>query len=308
MKQFHNELMVWQEERGKEGGCLTLFEGYSPTTFGKLVLSTRIGTFSAKSAVVIDGVLTSTATEEKIKTLAFFISHYGICASDGKTVTIISDDIQNYFDPTDTTNCIRRGYEKDMWLEYDSAYNVLRIGLVTGSTATTANTFLVFDLIDKTWAFDTLGQNLSCMTEVEAASGNIPILQYGGGTDDGAVYRLNTGTDDVDIGDATTAIDGYTTLEFGGFGEMITLRELLSRFKVQSAGNCSLTITQNAISAVSAKALAMTAEVTNQIVRRHRIPLNITDQLISVKLQNNTAAQSIYLLDLGLKIWLWKER
>ncbi len=62
MKKFHNELMVWQEEKGKEGGTLTLFEGYSPTTFGKLVLSTKVGTFNNKSAVVVDGVLTSTKT------------------------------------------------------------------------------------------------------------------------------------------------------------------------------------------------------------------------------------------------------
>ena len=308
MKKFHNELMVWQEELGKEGGCLTLIEGYSPTTFGKLVLSTRVGTFNAKSAVVVDGVLTSTATEEKIKTLAFFLSHYGICASDGKTVTIISDDIQNYFDPTDTTNCIRRGYEKEMWLEYDSAYNVLRIGLVTGGTATTPNTFLVFDLIDKTWSFDAIGQNLSCMTEVEAASGDIPVLQYGGGTDDGAVYRLNTGTDDVDIVDATTAIDAYVVMEFGGFGEYITLRELLMRVKAQSSGDLNLTITQNAIAAVTDKTLSMTVELATQIIRRHRLPLNITDQLISVKLQNAVAGKSLYLLDVGLSVILWKNR
>jgi len=36
MKRFHNELIAWQEELGVEGGCVTLFEGYSPATFAKL--------------------------------------------------------------------------------------------------------------------------------------------------------------------------------------------------------------------------------------------------------------------------------
>ena len=49
------------EEKGKDGGCLTLLEGYDPQTYGKLLLSTKLGTSSTKSAVVVDGVMTSTA-------------------------------------------------------------------------------------------------------------------------------------------------------------------------------------------------------------------------------------------------------
>ncbi|GAG40661.1 unnamed protein product, partial [marine sediment metagenome] len=220
MRRFHNELLVYQEELGVEGGTLTLFEGYSPTTFGKLVLSTKLGTMNNNSVAIIDGVLTSTRTEEKVKTLAFALSRYGIYACDGLNLFMISDDIQNYFDPT-KDECIRRGYESKMWLAHDTAKNVLRIGLVSGDSATEPNVFPVFDLVDKVWSFDTPAQELSCMIEVEG-DGDVAIIQIGGGIDDGFVYQLNYGTNDV-----STLVDSYLQLEFNAGGEYMLLRELM---------------------------------------------------------------------------------
>ena len=307
MKKFYNELMVWQAEKGKEGGCLTLFEGYSPKTFGKLVLSTKVGTFNNKSAVVVDGVLTATKTDEKFKTLAYFISHQGICATDGLTVTIISDDIQNYFNPT-SSDCIRRGYTDEMWIEHDTAYNVLRLGLVTGSTASVCNTFPVYDLVDKTWSFDEIFKDdstagLSCMTEVEAASGNIPILQYGGGTDDGGIYRLNTETDDLDVANTSHAIDSYAQIEIGIEGLVLALRKLILRMKVQSAGDCVVTPYRNDTAGSDTLTLSMVAQNTGDKVRRHRVSINAQDQQLSLKFQNDTASQELHLLDLGVELW-----
>jgi len=303
MRKFHNELMVWQQEKGKEGGCLTLFEGYSPKTFGKLVLSTKVGTFNNKSAVVVDGVLTSTRTDEDIKTLAYFISHYGICVTDGRTVSVISDDIANYFDPTETTTCICRGYENEMWVEHDTAYNVLRFGLVTGTTATVCNTFPVYDLVDKAWSFDVHGQALSCVTEVEAASGNIPILQYGGGTDDGAVYQLNTGTNDVDIANTTNAIDSYVQVELGVNGLILALRNLVLRMEAQAAGDCTVTPYRNDIVGADTLTLSMIAEAAGDTIRRHRTGVNVQGQQMSLKFQNAVASQELILYDLGLELW-----
>ena len=141
------------------------------------------------------------------------------------------------------------------------------------------------------------------MTEVEAASGDLSILQYGGGTADGFVYQLNYGTNDV-----STLIDSYVMPEFSGLGEYMNLRELLVGIKTQAAGNLKLTVTKNAISAISAKTLSMVAEITNQIVRRHRVPMDVTDQQISVKLQHNTASRTCYLEFLGVRFSKWKER
>jgi len=218
-KQFKNELMVWQEEKGTEGGCFTLFEGYSPETFGKLVLSTKLGAMNSKSAVVVEGVAVSTETGVEIRTVVYVLSHYGVYVSDGRYCTIISDDIRDRFDTTNA-NCIRRGYESDMWIAYDSTYNVLKLGLVCG-TGTVPNVFPVYDITDSSWMFD-YGQNISSFCEVEAGSGTAPVLQCGGGSADGLVHLLNSGTTDNG-----TAIDSYVTIELDGAGMVMNARELI---------------------------------------------------------------------------------
>jgi len=291
MRRFHNELLVYQEEKGEIGGCLTLIEGYSPTTYGKLILSSRLGAMNAKSVAVVDGVLTSTATEETVKTLAFALSRYGVYATDGRTCSFISDEIRNYFDST-KTECIRRGYENQMWLSYDSGCNVLRLGLVSGGSATVPNIFPVFDLTDKTWSFDVLGQALSCQVDTGAASGNVPVIQIAGGTADGLVYQVNTGVIDV-----ATAISALVRLEIDGQGMIIDLREMILRVKAQAAGSLTLTPYLNSI-AQTAKTLLMTPEIANQTIRRHRFNLNVKGQHISLEFSLATASQSLYLEDL----------
>jgi len=378
-RQFHNELLVWQEEKGMEGGCLTLFEGNQPKNFGKLLLSSRLGCMNSKSAVVVDGVLVATKTDEVVKTMAFWLSRYGVPATDGRTCTIISDDIGNYFDPK-KPECIRKGYEKENFLFHDSADNVLRLGLVSGvsvltstATSTTANKlndtagafttlkevsghpithkiavgdtvynttdgttalitavssatqltldtdimvsgegyeiyaavpnlFPVFDLVDKTWGFDVLGQNLSCMTEVEAQSGNISVLQYAGATDDGGVYRLNTGTNDVDIATVTNPIDSYGTMELDYGGNFLALRKMLLRVKSQAAGNVIVTPSRNTREGTAIN-LPMTAETTSDAFRRHKIGMDVQDPHISLKFQNATASQELHLLDVGYELY-----
>jgi hypothetical protein len=292
MRKFHNELMVWQEEKGEEGGCLTLIEGYSPTTYGKLLLSSRLGAMNAKSVAVVDGVLTSTATDEVIKTLAFALSRYGVYISDGLTCSIISDDIANYFDPT-KSDCIQRGKESEMWLAYDSAYNCIRVGLVSGSAASLPNVFPVFDLIDKTWSFDTPAQELSCAIEMGAGSGNLPVVQVGGGIDDGLVYLLNTGLNDV-----VTPINAYTTIEVDLKGAVFVIREMMLRVKAQT-GNITLTPSINSI-AQTAKTISMLAEITNQTMRRNLFNLNLIGDHISLKLAHGTASESMLLVDFAL--------
>jgi hypothetical protein len=292
MRKFHNELLAWQEEKGEEGGCLTLIEGYSPTTYGKLILSSRLGTMNSKCVTVVDGVMTSTATDEVIKTLAFALSRYGVYITDGLTCSLISDDIANYFDPT-KAECIRRGYEAEMWLGYDSTYNVIRLGLVSGTSATLPNVFPVFDLIDKTWSFDTPAQELSCAIELGAGSGDVPVVQVGGGIDDGLVYLLNSGLNDVAV-----AINAYATVEVDMKGAVFLIREFLLRCKAQT-GNITLTPSINSI-AQTAKTLSMVAEVTNQTVRRHLFNLNLEGHHISLKFAHPTISESMLLEDFAI--------
>lgn len=302
MKKFYNELMVWQAEKGSSGGCLTLFQGETPEKFGKFIISTDVGTFSVKSAVVVNGVVTSTATDEKIVTAAYFISKQGVFMSDGKTVWSISDDIQNYFDPNDS-NSLRHGYNNEHFIFYDSAENILRIGLVTGSSATAPNTYLVYDIIDRKWSHDTLGQHLSCMTEVEAASGDVPILQLGGGDNDGLVYRLNNGSNDVSV-----AIDGFVTLEMDAGGLELWLKEIMLRVKVQDFGNVVITPYLNSVPMVDIESSMTKISNVLETIRRHRMRTSIQGYHIGLRFRNNVVSQSLYLLDAGLDMEYYEER
>ena len=301
LKRFHNELMAWQVEKGVEGGCVTIFEGYSPATYGKLVLSSKIGSMNAKSVAVVDGVLTATATDETIKTLAFFLSRYGVCVTDGRTISIISDDIKNYFDPT-KDECIRRGYENEMFLEHDTQDNVIRIGLVSGSSATVPNIFPVFDLVTKKWGFDTPSQELSCFANVAAGSGETVIAQVAGGVDDGTVYQCNYGYNDINTG-----IDASLTFEISDGGQVLNLEELLLIAKAIESGNAVLQIYENGLAAGST-AVPLYAGVGGQKVRRHRIPIDRTSELISITIGNGRKDEELYLLEAGFKTNLWTER
>lgn len=299
-RRFHNELIVWQEEKGTEGGCTTLIQGNSPLSYGKYLISSRIGCMNAKSAVVVDGVMTSTGSEQKAKNLAFWISRYGISVTDGRVVSIISDPVQNYFDPA-SSDCIRRGYEDKHWLEFDPEDNVLRIGLVTGSSATMPNTFLVFDLIDKTWSADDYptGKNINCMAQVEAASGNVPVLMYGGGISNGYVYRMNnTASDDGN------AIDAYATIEFNGEGQILDLREMVIRNKAQ-AGGITVTPYHNGVAYGADKIMSLgtTARNTNEEIRRNRVGVGVSDQHLSLKIQGNSTGDELYLFDMAVEMY-----
>jgi hypothetical protein len=242
---FHNELMVWQKEEGSDGGCLTLFEGYSPSTYGRLVLSTRLGTFSQKTIAILDGALISTRRDDVTQTLVFFLSHYGIFMTDGRSVKMISDKIQNYFDPS-YAECITRGQEDKMWVGIDTAKKVLRVGLVSGTGQTKCNIFLVYDLITGEWMSDTFPTGASgtgihphCFREVEASSGDVYSLQYLGDAY-GRVYRSNNLVSYDQAAASPIFITSKTRAEFSNGGNLIDFRELTLR----AGSNSDYTLTK----------------------------------------------------------------
>lgn len=298
VKTFHNEIIIWQEEKGGDGG-VTLFEGYSNATFGRLLLTPQIGILNVKSAVVLDGILTSTETESKIKTLAFWLSHYGVFVTDGRIVSFASSDIQNYFNPM-KDECIRAGYEDKMWIAHDSARNAIRMGLVSGSSATVPNIFPVFHLTDASWTFDKLTQGLSCMAEVEAASGAVFSLQYGGGSSDGFVYRLNTGLNDV-----STAINAYIDQEIDGGGNYLQLRDTVLRGKSQAAGDItqSFALAGNSTFETSpTKTFSMVAAISGDPYWRDRWRASLRSNHFTVRFAHNTVSESSFLLDVGYRL------
>ena len=320
MKKYYNELAIWQEEEGVDGGCLTLMLGNSPTAIGKLLLSTKFGSFNSKSTVVVDGIATTAETKTNPKTRMYFLSNRGFCMSDGQSVTIISDDIQNYFDPQQI-ECIRTGYENEHWVGYDSAENVIRMGIVSGDTATLPNIFPVYDIVDDAWYFDDPEQGLSCMTEVQAGTGDVAIIQVGGGIDDGFIYQLNYGTNDV-----STEIDAFFIIELDAKGYILWITEMLMRVRAQTAGDVliipysndmaeaqfilteasELLLTENSDYLVIEPTIVftktMTAETAGDMIRRHRFFMDLTDSHISLKFQNTVADQTLYVESVALDI------
>jgi len=303
MKKFHNELMVWQEEKGMEGGCLTLFEGYSPATFGKLLLSSKIGTLNSQTVVVIDGALEASRSDYNAATIAYFISNYGIYMTDGQTVVSISAAIQNYFDPN-STECIRNGYQNKCWMAHDPTHQVLRMGLVTGSSATEPNLFPVYDLITKRWSFDYYGTGriVRCMSEVSGNSSSAVQVSVMAGTSIGQIYHASSSNLN-DGGD--TAIDMQVRLELNDYGKLMELNELAVRLKRQTAGNCLFTVYENGVLNTNhSKTIDMTAGseyVTGDENYVDRLVLGVyQEDMISIAFRNNVIDQDMYLYDFWL--------
>jgi len=297
MKPFYNELLICQEEKGASGGCITLLQGTEPQNLGKIQVSNFYGAMNSQSMEVVE-------TEEGGHN-AFILSKRGILVTNGKTVNFVPnlDKVKNYFDPSNSS-CIRSGYEAKMYLRHDSSYNILKIGLTTGSSATNNNTFLVYDLITKEFTVDVYANNFQCECECDAASGNVPVVQLAGGQADGTVYVLNSGLNDI-----STAVSSYVTVELNNNGAVIRDEEMIIRAKTQSAGAMTVTPYYNGnIQSALVRSLALTPLITNERIRRHRIPLNFKDQNVSVKLAHGTVSESFYLLDWAAKIEEYSEQ
>ncbi len=294
IKQFYNELMVFQEEKGSGGGCLTLIQGTKADDMGAIHISNYYGTMNSKSVSIV---------ENEDGHRIYFLSKKGIMVSDGRGATYVKgfDKVRNYFDPSDT-DCIRNGYESYMYLDYDSVFNVLKIGLTTGS-GTNNNVFLVYDLILGEFMCDTYANNFTCEYECDATYGVSPVVRLGGGQSNGFIYVLNSGLNDV-----TTAISGEVDIELNNRGKVIRDCEMILRVKTQT-GSMTLTPFRNGVTNSSlAKTLLLTAERTGDRIRRHRIPLNFVDQNTTVKLTHATASESWYLLDWGVNIQEYTEQ
>jgi hypothetical protein len=301
MRRFYNDLMVWQEEKGSAGGCVTIIQGYNRATFGKLVLTTTLGTYNNKTVEVVDTVKISTSTQEYIKTMAFFLSREGFLAVDGRNFWVLSDDIQNYWDTNDS-DCIRRGYDDQHWIAYDPQFGVMRLGLVTGSTATTPNTFLVYDLADHCWYKDVLGANLAFAGNFDAGSGTAEYAQVGGGCADGTIWLLNYGTNDHE-----TAVTGQVKIELTGTGQWLDLVWMMIQHKAQTAGNITVKTYRNGI-LKDTITLSQIANYTSAAMRVHVLSLNVQDPHITVSIEQGSAGHSMVLERVGNEVSIWEGR
>ena len=286
-----NEILVWQEEKGVDGGCVTLFQGNNAPTFGKRILSSKLGTASPLTMCVVEGALSSLNSVLPVAKLAYFESRMGVFATDGQGFSGMSDDIQNYWDPEET-EYIRRSYSARHFMGHDSSSNVLLMGIVSGTSATAPNVFPVFHLNTNTWTFDDREQPITCFCEAAAATGDVGMIQTAGMI--GYVLRLNTGSNDV-----TAAIDAHTIVELDWWGIRQILERVYARFNV-TTGDCTMTPYENGV-AQDAHTLSMTAEKSSELVRRHLLNIKHTDEHLSLKFANAVASQTLSMVDLVIE-------
>jgi hypothetical protein len=233
---FFNEIIVLQEELGTGGGCTTLYQGRDDATFGKRLLHSYIGGWGQNSATVVEGVRISTASEQRIATVAFWLSWNGVIRCDGvNLMDSVSRDISDRFDPSKDT-CVRRGYEKSCHLFHDRAKNVLRVQLVCGQTAESPNWFGVYDLDDGSWYEDTQDASYTAMCNAQADGGSVNIVQVAGDSD-GNVWQLNTGGSDADKN-----ISCRLDIEIDARGRWMTLQSVLARIGAIAGGTLDISI------------------------------------------------------------------
>ncbi|MCK5616852.1 hypothetical protein KAR91_84100 [Candidatus Pacearchaeota archaeon] len=303
MRKFHNFLLVWQEEKGEEGGGFHIIEpGLTATGYDSQVISDRIGILNSKCAVVLEDVeMRDLNINRPVMKGVYFVSRYGVYKSDGGSLKGVSGGISNYF-KSKNTECIRAGYEGKHSLTWDSMYGILRLALVSGPTATEPNKFFIFNSVRGIWAEDTLGQPLSCMAEVEAVSGNVPVLQYGGGQD-GFVYRVNITDNDTD-NDASTAIDADVIMELDSEQDRFIVKQELLKSKVQSAGAISRSVSVNGNTAYEYnRTIKMTERVAGETYRREeKLTDLIEGEHLSFRWRNNEISEKMYLLDVEFRV------
>ncbi len=296
MRRFYQFMLVWGEEKGEEGGYFSIIQpGTSADKYDSQIISERIGIMNNKCAVTLeDSNMGDLNTERPIMKGVYFLSRNGVYKSDGSFLKNISGAIGNYFDPT-RTECIRRGYEKEHFLSWDSAYGVIRLGLVSGGSATVPNKHFIFDTTSDTWHEDLLGQPLSSISEVDGASGDIPVLQYGGGQD-GYVYRLNTTDDDV-----STVIDKSLKIELDGEGYLLHLKAMAFVFKSQVAGDIIVDVYREGESA-SAYTYTISMVKASADYKGKRFNCDVRGDHLTIRLRSNVAGQPVYLLEYGFDI------
>ena len=235
MVPYYNELLVFQQELGTKGGCVTLIEGDAPQNFKTEVLSHSIGIINGNCHVTLeDANISDLDNQRNILKCIVWLSREGLYKTEGTVIANISDTsgISHFFTGDDLTVQLRKGYEHKHYIKWDSKYQGVSIGLVTGTSATEPNTFLFFDPRTNAIGVDIRAQSLTTVGECAAGSGNETLMQLGM-AGDGFLYRLNDGWDDA--GATTEDVTVKLRTEYSGGGNVIKLKREVIRASVESA-------------------------------------------------------------------------
>lgn len=221
---FYNESILYADTE------MWMLQGNSPTNFGRIRLSSKIGNVSPESLVAIEsGVI----VQDSLKVVLAWFFYDGIWMFDGVRIWKISaPDIDSFFDP-DHDDYINPDYIDQTSGEYDFRTQCVMWNVYSGSAASTPTKTLVMHFPSLNFGIFDYATDIDAMLSVI----NKRYYTIAGGHSDGRVYQLDSGTTDLLNGTAT-AVDAYviTKDEFLSYSD--GLRQRLSSIwaEAQAAG------------------------------------------------------------------------
>lgn len=193
---FFNELIIWADRE------MWMLQGDSPSQFGRMKLSSRVGIDAPHSAIAIESGVIDTRNIRRI-TIAWFFQ--ALWFFDGIRWWIVSSpDIDSFFDP-EHEDYINPAYADRTYGDYDLETECAYWVIYSGPNQTTPNKVLVMHI-------PTLGYGIyKYETELSSilSAFNQRFYLLGGGYDTGKHYLLNDTDTDVDAAGTAVAIDAF---------------------------------------------------------------------------------------------------
>jgi len=195
---YYNEAIVFADTE------MWQLLGTSPSTFGRLRLSSKVGIVAPRSLVTIEsGVVVG----DTIKNVLAWFFNDGIWMFDNARIwKISSPDIDNFFDP-DHDDYINPEYADQTYGVYDFETQICMWIVYSGPTATTPTKVLAMHFPSMWFGIYDYATDLSSLLSVISDK----YYTVAGGNSDGKFYLVNDGITDLDASGNTVAVDAFVT-------------------------------------------------------------------------------------------------
>jgi len=185
-----------------------MMEGDSPENFGTLLIDETVGCVAPETVKLVRMWTQNPDGAMQFQHVVMFQALDGMYGCDGLKVFKLSEDIDNYFDPSETES-IKDGYLDDSRSWYDNLRSEYHYIFWSGATPTLKEFVLNTEV--RRWSGPwPRAVDILCGETLLGAS--TQYLQYGGGTD-GRVYHLEANSyNDVNASNVATGISNHVTL------------------------------------------------------------------------------------------------
>jgi hypothetical protein len=193
---FYNESLIFADTE------LWMLQGSSPSNFGRMRLSARIGTCSPESVVSVE---TGVSVGDSLKNVVLWMFYDGIWMFDGSRIMKISSpDIDSFFDP-DHDDYINPSYLDQCYATYDHESQCVYFVVYSGSTATTPTKVILLHFPTLWYGIADFATDMGTIDSVW----NNKYYLVGGGFATGYQYLLNSGVTDLDSSGTAVAVDAF---------------------------------------------------------------------------------------------------